>query len=211
MVKKQFIEIGIGHYSECLKLIDNPCLWGLPVDIDWTGIIVDFQPFSLRNAMLTVRERNLSDKISIFNAVVSTFSDVHEVKLNLHNEIDAHASLADAKTDREDCSTGRMYCPAISLNDLVNKVMRLRYVDIGLLAIDVQGSEADILGSYHWIHEPDYIKIETHSPQLDREVEDILQPRYRIIKDLTCEHDRKVGRPNRLWKHLKFDPLFYGG
>ena len=55
------------------------------------------------------------------------------------------------------------------------------------LALDVQGSEVDILQTYHWIHVPDYIKVETHSPELDKGVRKILEPMYRVAADLTGE------------------------
>ena len=48
MRKKQFIQIGIGNYPECIDLINRkPRLWGMPRDIDWTGVIVDFNPLAL--------------------------------------------------------------------------------------------------------------------------------------------------------------------
>ena len=203
MRQKQFIQIGIGGYPECIDLAkEDVTIWGLPSDIDWTGVVVDFQPMALQSAMIAVKENNLSDKITVFNAVVSAFSDIRETMLNISDGIDAHSSLADAKTDRATQFNSSMYCSTVSLNDLVNKVMRLKYVDIGLLALDVQGSEADILRYYHWIHEPDYIMIETHSSELGERVQDILEMRYRVVRDLSCEHDKKVGRPNILWKKI---------
>ena len=202
MRKKQFIQIGIGYYPECIDLAkEGSTMWGLPSDIDWTGVVVDFQPIALQSAMTAVKENNLSDKITVFNAAVSTGSDIREVSLkHISDEIDPHSSLADAKTDRAPQFNHSMYCSTVSLNDLVNKVMRLKYVEIGLLALDVQGSEADILTYYDWIHEPDHIMIETHSSELGERVQDILEMRYRVVRDLSCEHDKKVGRPNILWE-----------
>ena len=207
MRNKQFVQIGIGYYPECINLAkEGESMWGLPSDIDWTGVVVDFQPLALQSAMIAIEENRLLDKVTVINAAVSRSSDIREVKFkHISDEIDAHSSLADAKTDRDatlDCGQFdySMYCSAVSLNDLVNKVMRLKYVEIGLLALDVQGSEADILRYYDWIHEPDYIMIETHSSELGGRVQEILEMRYRVVRDLSCEHDKKVGRPNILWE-----------
>lgn len=204
MREKQFIQIGIGAYPECIELAkEDVTMWGLPSDIEWTGVVVDFQPMALHSALIAIEENNLLDKVVVFNAAVSSFSGIREVKLKyVGDEVDGHSSLVDAKTDRDNLFSFdyRMYCATASLDNLINKVMRHKYVDIGLLALDVQGSEVDILAHYNWIHKPDYIKVETHSPELEKSVRAILEEGYRPIMDLTGEHDKETGRPNVLWE-----------
>ena len=95
-------------------------MWGLPKDLDWTGVIVDFNPLALQSAMKAVNDHNLSDKVTVLNAAVANWAGIKEVGFNhISDEVDVHSSLVNAKTDRDVQFNHKMFlrCRSVELSD----------------------------------------------------------------------------------------------
>lgn len=172
-----FFQIGCGKHADYTRLVkDN---WfkhfnfdNISAETRWHGVLVDLQPASI-NEM--IRQFIGNDRLDILNVAVGGGPGFTMVEGRDFSRVDSQARLNPASRYNDLAITvfdDFFYCYTITLDQLFGFIGDDD--EIGLLAMDVQGSEVDILSNYSWQLKPRLIEVEPHSPEGLDIVSDIL-------------------------------------
>ena len=176
---------------------------GIDSDTEWQGVLVDLHPVSVIDMV-----QKFSPDLTVVNAAVTGKNEFVQMQGNHGiNEIDEKAMLSTAERYndwhvkhepelmREHAFQNFFFCYTVTLEQLFSTFAPDS--EIGLLALDVQGSEVEILTAYDWEKKPYYIDVEPHSD----EAKDII---WRILEDqgyrVMCERHDDFPRVNYLWE-----------
>ena len=172
-----FFQIGCGRNADYARLVkDN---WfkhfdfdNIPPETKWHGVLVDLQPASI-NEM--IKQFIGNERLDILNVAVGSEAGFLMVGGRDFSKVDSQARLTSASRYNDwmvDDFADWFYCHTITLDQLFGFMGADD--EIGLLAMDVQGSEVDILSNYSWRLKPIWIEFEPHSPEGLDIVSDIL-------------------------------------
>lgn len=193
-----FFQIGCGNSANYAGLVEGSWathfdLPGIPADTSWHGVLVDLQPASILEMM---RKFGDSSRLDIVNVAVAGKAGFFQMEKRDLLEIDLEARLLPAGNYNDkvrDFKSG-FFCHTITLDQLFGFAGD---AEIGLLALDVQGSEVDILTHYSWRIRPRLIDVEPHSEEAEKIVSDILtQQGYTFVRRRP-DGRRRV---NHLWR-----------
>ena len=190
MIKKHFYQIGIGDDIGYASLLDNPQPFNLAGydDVVWTGTLVDFQPSVIQSTFGLLEKQIESRRIEIVNAVVSSNLGLERVEFADFCGIDNQAMIVGADNDVPHKSEYTYFTAAITLNVLISRAPS----PVGLLALDVQGSESDILEGFFWSDMPELVVVEIHSSLNRNRVFKVLKDQgYQFVKDVTYPRFRE--------------------
>ena len=209
-----FFQVGCGNTANYAGLIednwaDNFDLPGIPADTQWRGGLVDAQPDSV---MEMAYRFGKNPRLTIINAGLAGTSKFSIFETRSFTEVDQEARFANASTYNDKIHSdfqSAFYCRAITLNQLfdipvcypenhdLHIDIGVRRYPIGLLSLDVQGSEVDIFLSYNWSVKPLLIEVEPHSKRAEEMVSEVL-----ALNDYSPIRRRPDGtrRVNHLWR-----------
>ena len=161
----------------------------------WKGVLVDLHPASIIDIASDFADES---NLQVLHAAVAGTPQFAMVESRAVTDIDQEARLCSAEKYNDKFRPdfkGMFYCHTITLDQLFGFIEKES--EIGLLALDVQGSEVEILRGYGWHIRPLFIDIETHSADALSITSAIL-----IDQGYSYVHRRPDGRRrvNHLWK-----------
>ena len=193
-----FIQVGCGNSANYANLVkpdwaDRYDLPGIPKDTQWKGVLVDVQPHSI---IKMVRWFGDNPHLQIVNAGLGGTAGFEKLESRSLTDVDQEARFISAGRYNDKIRPDfleQFYCHAITLTQL------LTFVDgeIGLLSLDVQGSEVDIFQQYGWTVHPRLIDVEPHSEDALKLVSDILERQGYTFVRRRPDGSRRV---NHLWR-----------
>lgn len=197
-----FIQIGCGFTANYMGLLNDDWytefdLPGIEKTSRWRGMLVDLQPASI---LELIRQFGGNPRIDIVNAAVAGDFRVIPVETRKPFELDQETRLINASKyndkPRPDFQIA-YYTHTIPLSNLLQLANTDADTSIGLLAMDVQGSEVDIFRNYDWSVYPEFIDVECHSQDALAIVSTIL-----VDRGYSCVAQRPDGRKrvNHLWQ-----------
>ena len=180
-----FFQVGCGDSANYAGLVKDDWhdyfdLPGVPEDTKWHGVLVDLQPAALLEML---RQFAGEPKLSIMNAAIAGKSYFSTVQTRNPVAVDLEARLSAAETYNDKVRPDFEECLTVRTIDLETLLDYAGAMPIGLLALDVQGSEVEMLSNYSWNCRPSLIDVEPHSDDALRCVSDILRAQgYRFIR-----------------------------
>lgn len=212
MAEHLFFQIGCGNSANYASLVKNDWadhfnLPGIPEDTKWQGVLVDAQPHSV---IKLVRNFGNNPQLTVINAGVTGMAQFSMFETRDFTKVDQEARFTDARRyndkKRPDFQPA-FYSRTITLNQLfeIDKCFDSTPLEnnqffrnpVGLLALDVQGSEVDIFLNYNWSVKPYYIDIEPHCRSAEEIISEILSSQGYIYVRRRPDGTRRV---NHLWR-----------
>ena len=203
-----FFQIGCGDSANYAGLIkadwcDYFDLPGILADTTWHGVLVDLQPAALLEML---RQFAGATRLTVMNAGIAGKPYFSKVQTRNPVAVDLEARLSTAGVYNDKIRPDFEECLTVHTIDLETLLGHAGAMPIGLLALDVQGSEVEILSHYSWTVRPCLIDVEPHSEDALRCVSDILR-----MQGYTFVRRRPDGRRrvNHLWRDSKIEDIDY--
>ena len=199
-MKLSFVQVGCGDYANYAGLThsdwaDHFNLPGIPKETEWHGLLVDMQPSS---AVEMLKQHWRNPRLLILNAGVSGQASFQMTESREPKSMDPETRLIDAAAYNDKPRPN--FCLSFLTHTLTLDTVLAwasEEQEIGLVALDVQGSEVEILESYKWSVEPLLFEVEAHSEEALDIVSEIMSKRgYRFVR---CRPDGRR-RVNHLWQ-----------
>ena len=195
--KNQQAVVQIGLYKSCeyTYLVDQRYdhKWDIPLRLsefenekNWHYYGVDMNPESVEH----LRNFNVfkgDTRINFIQALVHA----EDKKKITHDKFTIHIN-------------GKIKTRSISLNTLFSKIP----MPIGLLVMDVEGAELEILKGYHWEEKPKYIVVEVHRIKDISSISELLHvQRYRLAEIRQTNRQVQCGYIHRdYWTKRRYLP-----
>ena len=164
--KKTVIQIGLGSKAEFADLLlpekrsEYTSIIPNADESDWDGIFVDAHSISFAKAAVHLCENYPNEKLMLVNAPVSS-QDIVFFDTNSYTVSDEHCHLSGSKIERAERRD--LYSTFLTGGIRLDKIVQLAPNPIGLLAMDIQGMEMEVLSDYSWSVYPENMIIEPHS------------------------------------------------
>ena len=204
-----FFEVGTAQNPKYIKLIDSNWsflfdLLDIPDTTKWEGVLVDLQPTVIIDLLYRFSS---FPNITILNAAIGGslyFSEIQTCKT--YDEIDWEMRLKSAESYNDKIIDQFSESFSVYTIDLATLLSLAGTTPIGLLSLDVQGSEVEILQSYDWRVRPIYLEVEPHSKHATELISDILHENgYELVRGIPESEDDDIDwiqRVNYLWRDI---------
>ena len=194
-----FFQIGCGDSANYAGLVKDDWydyfeLPGMPEDTQWQGVLVDLQPAALLEML---RQFAGAPRLTVMNAAVAGKIYFSKVQTRNPVAVDLEARLSTAEVYNDKTRPDFEECFTVHTIDLETLLGHAGAIPIGLLALDVQGSEVEILANYNWNRRPRLVDVEPHSDDALRCVSDILRGQGYTFIRRRPDGRRRV---NHLWR-----------
>ena len=175
---------------------------GIPKDTNWHVVLVDLQP----SVIIWLLEKfQGTSNLTILNAAVGStgFSPVESTSDYSHVGWETRLSSAAKYNDKNQAELHP--CFHIYTVDLATLLSFAGDNEVGLLSLDAQGAEVEILMGYDFNIRPRFIEIEVHSEESFSIADNILRSNdYQLIREVSEEYNVTwFPRCRRLYGDLK--------